>query len=300
MNENRAITVKLLGPLVVRRGETPVRLTAGRLRTLLAVLAADAGATVPVERLVPALWGERAPVNARRSLQTHVARLRRALGPDAVRTTPGGYRLETDPDRIDVLRFRRLLAEAGRAPDPRAERTLLEEALALWRGPPFEGIDSDRLRSSDSAHLLELYLGAVERRTDLDLAGGRHGELLPELLGLAEHHPLREPLWGRLLIALGRSGRQAEALAHYERLRRHLADELGTEPSAELRRIHARLLRDEPLRDHRPPPAPARTPRRVVAFAGHVADGPAGHRFSGVCVVWAHEEPAAGGSTAVG
>ncbi|WP_067826396.1 AfsR/SARP family transcriptional regulator [Actinomadura kijaniata] len=294
MNDGRELAVSLLGPLEVRRGRTPVGLTAGRLRTLLAALALSAGDTVSVKRLALALWGEDFPANARRGVHTYVARLRRVLGPDAVRTMPDGYRLDADPDRIDVLRFRRLLAEAGRARGTAAERAALEEALALWRGPPFEGVDSDWLGASESACLLESYLGAVERRIDLDLAEGRHGEPVAELMELTARHPLRESLWGRLLVALGRCGRQAEALAHYERLRRHLVEELGTEPSAELRHIYDSLLHLGTPSDHRVPAVPERARRRMAVFAGHVvdlaqADGLAaadvGERFAGVCVV---------------
>ncbi|MFI0445627.1 BTAD domain-containing putative transcriptional regulator [Actinomadura sp. 6N118] len=239
---NRGITVALLGPLEVRQDGAAVRLAGGRVRTLLALLAVSASDTVPVQRLASALWGEELPVNGRRSVQTLVTRLRRALGSHAVSTMPEGYRLDVEPDRVDVLRFRRLLAEAARTRDAAGERLLVAEALALWRGPPFESIDSDWLRTVESAYLLESYLGAIERRIDLDLAEGRHRELIAELMRLTSHHPFRESLWARLLVALGRCGRPAEALASYERLRRRLADELGIEPSAELRRIHASLL----------------------------------------------------------
>jgi DNA-binding SARP family transcriptional activator len=210
--------------------------------------------------------GEDLPVNARRSVQTLVTRLRRALGRDVICTMPEGYRLDADPDRIDVLRFRRLLAEAGRARDTAAERALVGEALALWRGAPYEGIDSDWLRASESAYLLESYLNAVERRIDLDLAVGRHGELVAELM----------------------------ELAGYERLRRRLADELGTDPSGELRRIHASLLRAETPPDHLVPKASGQMSQRVAVFEGLTADlaqadqlleEGTGERFTKVCVL---------------
>ncbi|AQZ64204.1 hypothetical protein BKM31_24510 [[Actinomadura] parvosata subsp. kistnae] len=240
------LSIALLGPLEVRRGGVPVRITAGRLRALLAVLAVSAGEAVTVERLALALWGDELPGNARRSVQTYVTRLRRAIGRAAIRTTPDGYLLDVDPGQVDVPRFRALVAEAGRARGTAAERSLVEEAGRLWRGTPFEGVGSDWLRAAVTPALQELHLSAVERRVDLGLAEGRHGELVAELLGLAAGHPLRESLWGRLLVVLGACGRQAEALALYERLRRRLADELGTDPSPELRRIHASLLRAGP------------------------------------------------------
>ncbi|MEV0822223.1 AfsR/SARP family transcriptional regulator [Nonomuraea rubra] len=243
------LSIALLGPLEVRLDGTPVLLTTSRLRALLAVLAVFAGDAVTVERLALALWGEELPANARRSVQTYVTRLRRAIGRAAIRTTPDGYVLDVDPGRVDVLRFRALVAEAGRARGTAEERELVEEARRLWRGQPFEGIDSDWLRATVSPSLQELHLSTVERRVDLGLAEGRHGELVAELLGLAAGHPLRESLWGRLLVVLKASGRQAEALTLYERLRRRLADELGTDPSAELRHIHACLLRPGPRSD---------------------------------------------------
>jgi DNA-binding SARP family transcriptional activator len=150
------------------------------------------------------------------------------------------------------------------------------------------------LRASESAYLLESYLSAVERRIDLDLAVGRHGELVAELMELAARHPLRESPWGRLLIVLGRCGRRAEALAGYERLRRRLADELGTDPSGELRRIHASLLRAETPPDHLVPKASGQMSQRVAVFEGLTADlaqadqlleEGTGERFTKVCVL---------------
>ncbi|MFI6291383.1 BTAD domain-containing putative transcriptional regulator [Nonomuraea sp. NPDC050790] len=241
-----SLDVALLGPMEVRLGPTPIRLTPRRLRALLAVLAVSAGDTVTFERLALGLWSENPPANARRSVQTYVTRLRRVLGRAAIATMPDGYRLQADPERVDVLRFRRLLAEAARLRGTAAEAALVEEAGGLWRGTPFDGIDSDWLRAHVAPPLQELHLSAAERRADLLLARGRHGELVPDLLELTTRNPLREPLWERLLIALGRSGRQAEALAQYERLRRRLAEELGIDPGPGLRRLHASLLRDEP------------------------------------------------------
>ncbi|WP_157253575.1 AfsR/SARP family transcriptional regulator [Nonomuraea typhae] len=250
-----SLGVALMGPMEARLGRTPIRLTTSRLRTLLAVLAVSAGHPVTVERLALALWGEHPPANVRRSVQTYVTRLRRVVGRGAIRTMPDGYRLDVDPDQVDVLRFRRLLAEAARSRGTAAEPALVEEASRLWRGTPFEDIDSDWLRASVTPPLQELYLSAMERRIDLRLAEGRSGGLVAELLELAPRHPLRESLWGRLLVVLGQCGRQAEALTHYERLRRRLADELGTDPSPEVRRIHAALLHGDP------PPASATTGR---------------------------------------
>jgi DNA-binding SARP family transcriptional activator len=294
--EEGGITIGLLGPLEIRRGRDRLRLGPGRLRMLLAALAVSAGCTVSLERLITALWGEDLPGNARRSVQTYVARLRRALGPGVIHTTPGGYRLDVAADQVDVLRFRRRLAAAGEARGTAAERPLLQEALALWRGSPFEGVDSRWPWSTESASLLESYLGALERRIDLDLAEGRHDELAAELTELAARHPLRETLWARLLIVLARSGRHAEALARYEELRQRLADELGTDPSPELQSIHTALLHAQA-----PATAPpvqqtsARTRRTVAVLTGVcVLSGTADGDQPLVALLWSHRLPGSG------
>ncbi|WP_336203857.1 AfsR/SARP family transcriptional regulator [Nonomuraea sp. LPB2021202275-12-8] len=240
------LRVALLGPFEVRRAAAPVELGTNRLRTLLAILAMCAGETVTVADLVTAIWADDPPVSPRRSVQTYVARLRQELGTEAISTMPSGYRLEAEPDQVDALRFRRLLSEAARSRGSEAERRALEEALALWRGRPFEGIDSDVLHSRKALRLVELHLSAVERRIDLSLAEGRADELIADVQDLAAGHPHREPLWERLLLMLDRSGRRAEALMTYERLRRRLSIDLGIDPSPELRRIHATLLVGDP------------------------------------------------------
>ncbi|MFI0408269.1 BTAD domain-containing putative transcriptional regulator [Actinomadura sp. 3N508] len=229
-------------------------LTAGRLRALLAVLALSSGHTASVDHLAAALWtdGDR-PGNVRRSVQTYVARLRNALGAESIGSSPNGYVLRTEPEQVDALRFTEMLRKADAAADATVERMWLGEALALWRGEPFEGVPSARLEESEASWLLERYLTALERRFDLDLAAGRHFELIAELSEVAGRYPLREPLWMRLLIALGLAGRRAEALARYETIRLRLAAELGVDPDPSLQRVHADLL-------VRMPPRPAHIP----------------------------------------
>ncbi|MGH3682708.1 MAG: BTAD domain-containing putative transcriptional regulator, partial [Natronosporangium sp.] len=240
------IAIGVLGPLAVSVGGRPVELTTPRLRTLLAVLAMSAGRPVSIERQAAALWDEDPPDNARRNVQTYLARLRGALGVGAIAAGPDGYRLRAEPDRVDALKFVTLLDAAARTSDASAERARLREALALWRGAPFEGMRSSWLERSEAPRLRERYLAAVERRIDIDLALGQPGELTAELSQLIARHPLRESLWERLLVVLDHTGRQAEALERYESIRRQLADELGTDPGPRLRRIHADLLRREP------------------------------------------------------
>jgi DNA-binding SARP family transcriptional activator/tetratricopeptide (TPR) repeat protein len=249
------LSVRLLGPLEVSVDGRPVVLTAPRLRTLLAVLATSAGKTVSVDRLAMAAWGEELPADARRALQTYVTRLRGILGAQHVGTSPDGYALHVEPDRVDALRFLRLLDAAAVAPDTVGKRALLAQALGLWRGVPFEGVRSAWLADAEGRRLVERYLAATERRVDLDLAEGRATELVAELSELTARFPLRESLWARLLVALDRCGRQAEALERYEAVRVRLAEELGADPGPELQRVHADLLAGRPLA-----PAPASAP----------------------------------------
>jgi DNA-binding SARP family transcriptional activator len=238
----RVLAVRLLGPLEVSIGGGPVPLTTGRLRTLLAVLAMSAGGSVSVDRLAAALWDGDLPADVRRTITVYVTRLRSLLGAERIGTTSVGYVLRAGPDQVDALRFLDSLRAAAAAPDRALERSLLVGALALWRGAPFEGLRSAWLEDDEAPRLVEAYLAAVERRVDLDLAEDRLAGLVPLLRELVAHHPLRESLWVRLLVVLARCGRQAEAVERYEMVRLRLAEELGVDPGAELRRVHADLL----------------------------------------------------------
>ncbi|SFO56317.1 AfsR/SARP family transcriptional regulator [Actinomadura welshii] len=243
MRAAQVISVGLLGPFFVAVNGRPTAPTAGRLRVLLAVMALSPGQAVTVDRLAAAAWGEEdRPHNVRRSVQTYIARLRSRFGAAAIGSTAGGYVLCTEPGNVDSLRFLNILSRAGTAATAEAERALLAEALDLWRGEPLEGVPSARLRESEAPWLLERYLTALERRIDLDLAAGRHRELILELSELAARYPLREPLWSRLLIALGRSGRRADALTRYETIRTRLSGELGVDPDPDLQRTYIELL----------------------------------------------------------
>ncbi|GLZ77985.1 SARP family transcriptional regulator [Actinorhabdospora filicis] len=283
-------TVALLGPFALHVGGRETPLTTGRLRTVLAVLAATAGRPVPVWRLAEAVWDDHPPASPKGSLQTYIGRLRRVLGHDRIATTPEGFTLTLPPDAVDALRFTRLLDRAAQAADPGTERALLTEALGLWRGEPFEGV---RVPEALGAELTERRLAAVERRVDLDLPIGRAGDHVAELRELTSRHPLRETLWTRLLLALRHLGRQAEALEEYEGIRSRLAEELGSEPGAELRAVYAGLLTGEA-----PTTAVTDVPRQlppdVDGFAGReqalrlldtlAADRLAGHGPSTVAI----------------
>ncbi|WP_188190364.1 AfsR/SARP family transcriptional regulator [Nonomuraea sp. SYSU D8015] len=299
------LRIALLGPLEVRQDSGPVDLSSSRLRALLAVLALSAGETVSVEQLALVLWSEDPPVNQRRSVQTYISRLRGELGSDVIRTTPEGYRLDVEPDRVDALRFRRLLGEATLSRGAETERKTLEEALALWRGRPFDGVDSAVLCGPKAEHLVELHLSAVERLVDLSLEEGRHHELVADVRELAARHPLRETLWGRLLVLLDRCGRQAEALAMYERLRHRLVEDLGADPSPDLRRIHSVLLGGDAGQAERR--IPRQLPAGVAGFVGRddalkamdrlldgdtricVVTGTAGVGKTALALHWAHQ-----------
>jgi DNA-binding SARP family transcriptional activator len=252
------LDIALLGPLRVRLGGRDLDLRSGRLQAVLATLAMEAGRPVSTERLAHAVWGEDLPVNVRKSVQTHIVRLRRLLGGCRIRTEPSGYCLDVHPDQVDAVRFRGLLAAAALEPDPAGQRRVLTEAFALWRGTPFEGVGSRWLDEVESARMIELYLSARERWFDLDLTSGRHDAAVAELREVTARFPLREALWSRLLMALRLSGRHAEALACYEAVRTLLADQLGVDPGPELRLQYSELL------DSKSPAPAADRPRTTV------------------------------------
>ena len=233
----------ILGPLEVRDGEALVRVPGAKERALLVDLLVNAGRVVSADRLVEDLWGEDPPGNPANTLQGRVSALRRALGSGSglLVTSPPGYRLVVDPDRVDAARFERLVAEATAldpAERPRAAR-LLEEALGLWRGPALAEFADRPWAQVEAARLEELRLDAVEARVELGLASGGHAGLVGELEALVAAHPIRERPRGQLMVALYRSGRQADALAVYQQTREVLAEELGIDPSPELQRTAA-------------------------------------------------------------
>jgi DNA-binding SARP family transcriptional activator/tetratricopeptide (TPR) repeat protein len=266
--------IEVLGPFAVSVDGRPVAVTAGRLRAVLATLALSAGEPVTSDRLAATVWGDDLPRDTRGAVQVCVARLRRTLGPEAIRTVPNGYVLAATPDQVDAVRFLRLLDAADLAADPDAERALLVEALALWRGAPSEGGRWAWLDGIDAQQLVDRRLVALERRIDLDLGLGRAGDLVAELTGLTARHPLRERFWGQLMTALYRTGQQADALEVYQRLYRLLADELGIEPSAAVQEVHRRILSGDAAPD--PPashgranqPAPQQLPAGIGHFTG--------------------------------
>jgi DNA-binding SARP family transcriptional activator len=235
---------RILGPLEVTTESGPLPLGGQKPRAVLALLLVHAGEVVSTDRLIDELWGEQPPKTATTSLQNTVSQLRKLLGPEVLSTRPPGYALAVDKAQIDSHRFERLLERAKSA--EAAERSrLLREALALWRGPPLGDFAFEAFAQNETRRLEELRLVALEDRIAADLDTGRHGDLAGELEGLVAEHPLRERFRGQLMLALYRSGRQAEALQAYHDARRALVDELGIEPSSALQQLHASILRQE-------------------------------------------------------
>ncbi len=225
---------RVLGPLEVLSDGRALDLGGQKQRALLALLLLEANRVVSSDRLIEGLWEGDPPSTAQKGLQVYVSQLRKLLGRERLQTKAPGYVLRVDPDELDVERFRRLQAE-GR----------LDEALALWRGPPLGEFAYRRFAQPEIARLEELRLGCLEERIERDLAGGRHAELVGELEALVKEHPLRERLRGQLMLALYRSGRQAEALDAYADARAALVEELGIEPGRELRELHQAILQQD-------------------------------------------------------
>ena len=249
---------RLLGPLEVRDAEGTVPLAGRKQRALLARLLLDANRTVAMDRLVDDLWGEAVPESAHKMVQIYVSQLRKVLPAEMLRTRAPGYAVEVDPSAIDVVRFEQLRREgeaAHAAGNVELASRRFAEALALWRGAPLAEFQ-EPFAVTEAARLDELHLVCLESRIAADLDRGRHAELVAELEPLVARHPLREGLRAQQVLALYRAGRQSEALAAYQAFRSRLADELGLEPSARLRELERRILRqDGDLDVEREPPA---------------------------------------------
>ncbi|MDH6130075.1 BTAD domain-containing putative transcriptional regulator [Kitasatospora sp. GP82] len=268
--------INILGPLQVVRGGDGAAFEVGgaRLRLLLVRLALDPGRVVTRERLVDDLWADTPPEEPAGALQSLVSRLRRALGGDrtAVGSHPAGYLLDLPRSSVDAWDFEQRVA-AGRAALTAGRSTeavaLLDGALELWRGAPFTDAASAGFTSAPAARLTELRLAAVEDRADALLALGSTEalpQLVAELTGLCVTHPLRERAAVRLMRALHANGQQAAALEVFERTRRALAEELGADPSAELRDAHLQVLSGAKSPASRPAPAPAGNPAGRAAL----------------------------------
>ncbi|QKV78317.1 BTAD domain-containing putative transcriptional regulator [Amycolatopsis sp. Hca4] len=293
----------VLGPLAV---EAPpghwVALRGERQRTLLAVLLLNAGRPVAVDVLVEALWPDGPPKSATSNLHTYLSRLRERIDGLRVEHGPLGYRLRAEPAELDLLGFRAAVAEGRRAADPVTAAGHYRRALALWRGPVLAGLHVPRLEA-DVARLESERLAVFEDCVDAELTAGRHGELTGELQAVLTEHPLRERPAAQLMVALHRAGQQGSALEVYRRLRTTLIEELGVEPGAEARRVHAAVLRGEDPVPRLPPAVwpVCQLPPDAGDFTGREAElaeltGVLG-AGSGVPVAVLSGEPGAGKST---
>lgn len=241
---NPRVEFRILGTLEVLDDGEPVRVGGRNQRALLALLLLNVGEVVSTDRLIDALWGENPPRTAPTSLQNAVSQLRKVLGTDRLATKAPGYVLRLDGDELDIERARGLISEA-RALEADERARLLREVEALWRGPPLAEFAYDAFAQPAIARLEELRLSVIEERVDAELVLNRHSDLAGELEALVAEHPLRERLRGQLMLALYRTGRQAEALNAYQSARRSLRDELGIDPSPGLQKLHSAMLRQE-------------------------------------------------------
>ncbi|MFC7745007.1 BTAD domain-containing putative transcriptional regulator [Nocardiopsis composta] len=249
--DHGTVRFSILGPLTVLDGAgAPVPVGGARLRRLLVLLLLEPGRTVGADRLIDGIWGADAPANAANALQALVSRLRRQLGsPSAILGDAAGYRLDADPSQVDLWEFDGLVRRGRRARaagDRQEAVRLLEAALELWRGDPVPEL-GEAGGEGEAARLAEQYRGARVELLEARLEGGEHGAVLPELEALAAQEPLREHTTELLIRALAGSGRTADALDAYQRLRSRLAEELGIDPSERLSGLHLKLLRGEAL-----------------------------------------------------
>ena len=280
--EGTLVDFRILGPLEVLADGRPLAIAGPRQRAVLGALLLRANEVVSSDRLVDAVWGMSPPPGAAHALQETVSKLRRSLRPsDArVRTVAGGYAIDAAPDELDATRFRALV-DSARVAEGDAEHIVprLRAALALWRGAPLADVGLEDWAAAEKERLEELRLWVLDERIDAELALGRHAGLVGELRSLALAPPFRERSCEQLMLALYRSGRQAEALAAFRDIRQRLKDELGLDPGPDLRRLEQAILRHDPTLDvtseaarvQVPLVPPRRTRRRVALRATAMA-----------------------------
>jgi class 3 adenylate cyclase/predicted ATPase len=275
---------RILGPLEVHDERRQIALGGPKQCALLGVLLLHANESISSERLVDELWGDQPPARAHKLVQGYVSALRKLLGPARVVTRSPGYLVRVEPGELDALEFERLVAEARTALEPLDKAERLREALELWRGSALAGLRLEAFAAREAERLDEQRLATLLERIEVDLELGRHTEVVGELEALVAAHPLQERLRALLMLALYRSGRQADALELYRATRKLLADELGLDPSLELQRLERLVLThdselDPPRFEARvelppaptPPPEPERLRRTVSVVFGDLA-----------------------------
>ena len=274
----------LLGDVEVRIEGQPINVGHARQRCVLAVLLVNVKQAVSVDQLVDRVWGHRAPQRARETLYNYLSRLRQALvpiaGADLARQF-GGYILTVDPMAVDLHRFSRLVFQSRAVDDEERVLVLLEQALELWRGEPFSGLDTPWVNAMRNTLERDRFAVVLDR-TDLQLRRGMHGWLLSEITARAGEHPLDERVAGQLMLALYRCGRQAEALEHFQQVRARLAEKRGIDPGPGLLRLYEKILVTDPaLTAPTPtrltlacatPPVPRQLPVHTPHFVGRAAE----------------------------
>lgn len=249
--------IEVLGPMRVTYGDAEIEMPGAKPRAIFATLALHPGEVISAAVLLDELWGDNPPRTAANSLQGHVARLRRSLAQqthsthprDLLRTSGSGYMLDIDKENVDALRFSRIVQQVGThtvRQDPERAITLLDEALRMWRGPALADTGQGLTCLTACAHLTETKLIARDLLIEAKLALGLHREVVPQLEQLLAQYPLRERLCEQLMLALYRSGRQADAINVYYRVRQQLREDLGLEPGPGMRGRLAEILQQEP------------------------------------------------------
>ena len=248
----RSMHIRVLGPLEASIDDHPVAIGGAKQRAVLAMLGLEANRAVTADRLIEGLWGDEPPASAAKMVQNYVWRLRSVLADEGgaeIVTRGRAYELRIDRELVDVCRLERLVSEASRAAAAGRPASAAREALALFRGDPLADVADEPFADAEIRRLEELRLAAAELAIDADLAAGRHHELVGEIDALLAENPLRERLHAQRMLALYRCGRQAEALEAYRHARATLVEEIGVEPSAELRDLHEAILRQDPSLD---------------------------------------------------
>lgn len=247
------LSFRVLGPIEVTHADEQIDLGGNKPRALLAALLVRSGETATVDWLSDVLWGESLPPTAAKTIQKYVSRLRKDLG-KAITTRPGGYSVAVPDDSLDAVRFESLIGRATAAASNDEGVRLIEEALSLWRSDPYPELRDSSIGISETARLNELRINANERLIEMRLKRGESASLIPPLEELTLEHPLHERFWFQMMLALYRSGRQSEALRAFQRLRSVLGEELGIEPSTEVRGLEEQILVQDPRLDRPPKP----------------------------------------------